>query len=342
VSLAIMRIAKIKSPQQLGRVLAHNLRANPGSAPHADPARRTENRALRGAKSAPEAAEAARARLAALPRFRRDAVQAVEVFMGASPGFFETGTKAALRAWRDQSLRWLEDTWGRENIVSAVLHDDERSPHIQAVVLPIHDGRLRAAHWLDGPEKLSALQDSYAEAVEPAGLRRGMRGSRVRHTDLKTFYRLTASVVRMVKELQPDTPPLPQRGPLGRVSDAEWERLRRDLEVYGQERLQDRARAIVAAVLADSQAGARMGARLAEAERRQLQAEDAAREAEERLRRATETAQRAEQAADLWIEKAREAQRAVKSMEHLLRPKQQPERDSDAAPERRRDYPRGG
>ncbi len=331
-----MRIAKIKSPQQLGRVLAHNLRANRGSAPHADPARRTENRALRGAKWAPEAAEAARATLAALPRFRRDAVQAVEVFMGASPAFFETGTKAALRAWRDQSVRWLEDTWGRENVLSAVLHDDEKSPHIQAVVLPIHDGRLRASHWLDGPQKLTALQDSYAKAVEPAGLRRGMRGSRsrVRHTDLKTFYRLTASVVRMVKELQPDIPPLPKRGPLGRVSDAEWERLRRDLEVYGQERLQDRARAVVSALLADSQAGARMGARLAEAERRQLQAEAAAREAEDRLRRATETAQRAEQAADLWIEKAKEARRSVEAMERLLRPKERPQED-EQPPDRR-------
>ena len=42
-----------------------------------------------------------------------------------------------LDKWCEDNLRYLSDTFGRENIVSAVLHMDEQTPHIHATLVPI-------------------------------------------------------------------------------------------------------------------------------------------------------------------------------------------------------------
>jgi hypothetical protein len=352
VSYAIMRIAKVKSAPQLGRVLTHNLRAHATTAPHADPQKRATNSVLRGATDATSVAATARARLATLPRFRKDAVLAFEVLLTASPVFFD-GPKAHLRAWRDESVRWLEETFGKDNLVSVVLHEDERTPHLQAVVLPIHEGRLRAAHWTDGPAKMSALQDSYAKAVERAGLRRGERRTRVRHTTLKTFYRLADQVLQAVKERPVHAPQMPQRGPLGRVSQADWDRLRGELEELGEQAARDRARALVSGLLADSQAGARLGQRLAILREREAAAAVAASdsEAQARLRadelRALEgEAARAQQQLRAVRVAADEAMRQLRAAQAQMpqqrrRPRAAP--DDERSPDRSRDrYERGG
>lgn len=347
-----MRIAKVKSEPQLGRVLTHNLRAHPTTAPHADPQKRATNRVLRGATDSAAAAATARARLAALPRYRRDAVLAFEVLLTASPQFFD-GPKAQLRAWRDESVRWLEETFGRDQLVSVVLHEDERTPHLQAVVLPIHEGRLRAAHWTDGPAKMSALQDSYATAVERAGLRRGERRTRVRHTTLKTFYRLADQVLRAVKERPVHPPELPQRGPLGRVSQADWERLRVELKELGEQAAKDRARALVAGLLADSQAGARVGQRLAVARERAERAEqivERQRQAFDARQVELEAVQRQLSARQAELQEAERRLRAAQAqMPQRLRHRPQdgrPDRLDDRSGDRDRDdrdrYERGG
>ena len=47
--------------------------------------------------------------------------------------------------WANDSLEWLQDTFGKDNIVSAVLHRDETSSHIHAALIPIVTGERRKA-----------------------------------------------------------------------------------------------------------------------------------------------------------------------------------------------------
>ena len=47
--------------------------------------------------------------------------------------------------WCDDNLKWLKETFGEENLVSAVLHMDEKTPHIHATVIPIVSGERRKA-----------------------------------------------------------------------------------------------------------------------------------------------------------------------------------------------------
>lgn len=48
-----------------------------------------------------------------------------------------------LKAWCADNLEWLRQTFGAENVVSAVLHMDEATPHIHAAVVPIVTGERR-------------------------------------------------------------------------------------------------------------------------------------------------------------------------------------------------------
>jgi len=236
-SYAIMRTEKVKTMADVGARAAHNMRASQKAAPHADPTKREANQVLIGPKTAPEVVEAVRAKLDQVPKFRKDAIRAVEIVLTASPEFFKPSAKDSdLRAWRIASIAWLRETWGADNVVSAVLHLDESTPHIQALLVPVHGGKLRASHWLDGPVKMGQLQDSYAKAVSPVGLKRGeKRAVPVEHQPVKDFYAAT----QRVKRLKPGPRvKLPHRGTLGLVSTAAWTKLERDLDTQNQ-RLDD-------------------------------------------------------------------------------------------------------
>jgi hypothetical protein len=72
---------------------------------------------------------------------------------------------AKLRDFSHAVRDWLVAEFGEANVVSVVLHADESTPHIQAVVVPIKDGKLCAKHWLDGPARLSKLWSRSHAAV---------------------------------------------------------------------------------------------------------------------------------------------------------------------------------
>lgn len=42
-----------------------------------------------------------------------------------------------LDQWIKANLSWLKDTFGEENLVSCVLHMDEKTPHLHATIIPI-------------------------------------------------------------------------------------------------------------------------------------------------------------------------------------------------------------
>jgi hypothetical protein len=50
-----------------------------------------------------------------------------------------------LNDWCNNNLDWLKKTFGADNLVSAVLHLDEKTPHIHATVVPIVTGERRKA-----------------------------------------------------------------------------------------------------------------------------------------------------------------------------------------------------
>jgi len=185
---AVLRVAKLKTMGEIGALGKHNERTR--ETPNADDTRRQENVRLIG--SGDWMADA-QARLDDAPKIRSNAVLAIEHVMTASRDFYQEGDDATragrLVEWTERSMAWLRERYGDENVVAAVLHKDEQTPHIQALVVPLHDEcGLNAKYWIGGRAKLSAMQDSYADAMRDLGLERGVRGSVADHQTVKEFY----------------------------------------------------------------------------------------------------------------------------------------------------------
>ena len=89
---------------------------------------------------------------------------------------------------------------GEENVISMTYHGDESTPHIHGIVIPMNGDRLSANHYIGNRQKLRELQDSYGKCMEPLGLKRGLRNSIAKHTDIKKFY------ARLNKELEKELP----------------------------------------------------------------------------------------------------------------------------------------
>ena len=127
---------------------------------------------------------------------KHSAVLAFEMTLSASPEYFRPDNPGAagewqtdkLEAWEALSAQWLKDNYG-DNLVRATFHRDESTPHIHAVIVPLNEkGHINAKNYIGGRDKLIALQDSYAEAMQPLGLSRGIRGSRVQHEKIQDYY----------------------------------------------------------------------------------------------------------------------------------------------------------
>ena len=112
-----------------------------------------------------------------ITKVRKNAVLEIGVVMKVTKGFEKLPKGFDLEKWKSDSMKWLEDTFGKENVLSAVYHGDEFTPHIQASIIPItKDGRLSSKDFLPDWTAYSRAQDTYYEAVKQDGLYRGIKG----------------------------------------------------------------------------------------------------------------------------------------------------------------------
>jgi hypothetical protein len=128
-----------------------------------------------------------------LPRLRTDAVRAVELVLTASPEAFPRAADHRAKdvrdsPWRRDNLAFVLDRFGEKNVLGFTLHQDEITPHIHCVVVPITaDGRL-SCRDVFSPASLRQLQTDYAQAMAPHGLKRGIRYSTACHEDVRRYY----------------------------------------------------------------------------------------------------------------------------------------------------------
>ncbi len=197
---AFEKTLKIKSVQELGMAYNHNYRK--GDIPaNAENERSYLNEELIQLehKDFNAALNAIKKEHNIVPR--KDAVLALEVIMEPQhvDGSFD------LEAWKKQSAKWVQDYFGKDNVISAVYHADESQPHIHAMVIPVVDGKLRCYKFTNGKDKLSEMQSSYAKAVENLGLERGMEKTPVSY---EVMQKLRATTGKVASE---DLPP-PEQG----------------------------------------------------------------------------------------------------------------------------------
>lgn len=198
----ILRVGKIKATgtSTPGSVMGHLARSRP--TPNADAARTPQNRWLVGSATMDLGAEISRIHKAAAVEPRADAVLANDVLITVSPDWFRkdpsahgTWSPGRLKTFEAEATQLLRKEFGKR-VVAAVLHLDEATPHIQAVVVPIMkapDG-AKDRKWrlsskdMFGPEQLSSLQQAWEDRMRPHGVGPRQIGSRARHVTLREYY----------------------------------------------------------------------------------------------------------------------------------------------------------
>lgn len=188
-SYAIFRVSdkKYKSFQQLAGYQNHMERLIP--VPNSD--RATQNRRLIGTG---DIVGTVREYIKDC-KLRKDSVLARDIILTASPEFFNNATREQKNLWVQKNLQWLKDTFG-DNCVYATLHQDEKTPHISALICAKHYNDNKQTYTLanhiyfGGPAKLSAMQDNYSAAMKDFDLNRGLRFSKAKHIQIRHFYSL--------------------------------------------------------------------------------------------------------------------------------------------------------
>ena len=159
---AILRFAKYKGPE-IGHIESHNERTKEkyASNPDIDTARShlnfhlvTPERKYR-AESEKQIAEAG-------CRTRSDSVRVVEALVTASPEFFKGKKKAEVKAYFAEALDFIQKYQSKETIISAVVHMDEKTPHMHLCFVPLtEDKRLSAKEIVGNKKKLTWWQDEF-------------------------------------------------------------------------------------------------------------------------------------------------------------------------------------
>ena len=161
---AILRFAKYKGPE-ISNIEAHNERTKEkyASNPDVDTSRSHLNFHL----ITPEQkyrAEAERQIKDAGCRTRSDSVRVVEALVTAGPEFFKGKKKAEIKAYFQEALDFIREHQDPKNIISAVVHMDEKTPHMHLSFVPLTaDGRLCAKEIVGNKKKLTQWQDRFWE-----------------------------------------------------------------------------------------------------------------------------------------------------------------------------------
>lgn len=206
----VIRVEKLKSAARISQRVAHAMRDHQPA--NADLTRRPDNQyfmpdAVVGAiKQLPDnlpqndrtkmVLAGWRAKLP--PKFRKDAVQALEFLVTGSHEDMAKLTPKQQTTYLLASADWIIKRFGGDgNLLGVSIHRDETTPHASVFIIPKVGDRLSAKHYLDGPKALAELHTEFNKAVARSfGFERGRIKSPFEHTSIKEFYALGREAMR--------------------------------------------------------------------------------------------------------------------------------------------------
>ena len=159
---AILRFAKYKGPE-IGRIEAHDERTKEkyASNPDVDTSRSSLNFHLVKPHRSYRA-EAEKQIAEAGCRARKDSVRVVETLITASPEFFQGKKPREVKEFFEYALDFIQSKQSSDTIISAVVHVDEKTPHMHLCFVPLtEDKRLSAKDIIGNKKKLTQWQDEF-------------------------------------------------------------------------------------------------------------------------------------------------------------------------------------
>jgi len=130
-------------------------------------------------------------------KLRKNSVIARGLLMTASPNFFKGMSERDLQLWKDDNIKFLKDNFGG-NCIYSILHKDEKTWHIHSLIVPKFYNDKKKTHilsntrYFDGIDKFRQWQDNYSNSIREhfKSLNRGIRYSKQKHIEIKTYYSL--------------------------------------------------------------------------------------------------------------------------------------------------------
>ena len=136
-------------------------------------------------------------------RVRRDSVKFVETLITTSPEFAKAH-ESEMPEYFERALGFLKERVGEENIFSAVVHMDEKTPHMHLCFVPLtKDKRLSAKEILGNKKAMIRWQDDFYACMSERWpeLERGTPAveTKRRHLTPQWYKRVTAMDTKLEK-----------------------------------------------------------------------------------------------------------------------------------------------
>lgn len=143
-------------------------------------------------------------------KVRKDSVKFIDTIVTATPEYLASLPPDKVRRYFERALEFLQQEVGAENIFSAVVHMDERNPHMHLCFVPLtKDNRLSAKEVMGGRDKLIQWQDKFHDymAQEFPQLERGQAAAVTKRKHVPTWlykqaHRLSDEMVQIQRELK--------------------------------------------------------------------------------------------------------------------------------------------
>ena len=142
--------------------------------------------------------------LAPKRKIKDDAVLITSFILGSDKEFFDGISPEAQKQFFADCTDFFSERYGKENVVSAVVHLDESTPHLHFNLMPVTGGRLCAKKLFDRAA-LRELQTNFNEvAGKKYGLKRGKEGSTAKHLDTVAFKakKMTEAAEEKIREAE--------------------------------------------------------------------------------------------------------------------------------------------
>ena len=120
-------------------------------------------------------------------KVRKDAVLMCSFVVGSDREFFGRLSTSEQQQFFVDCTRFFAERYGENNIISAVVHMDETTPHLHLNLIPIANGRLCAKTLFDRKELQDLQTDFHSIVGKKWNLQRGKEGSTAKHLDTAAY-----------------------------------------------------------------------------------------------------------------------------------------------------------
>jgi hypothetical protein len=119
---------------------------------------------------------------------RKDAVLVNELLITSDQEFFEKLSPAEEKRFFEESYKLFSERYGNQNIAYAMVHMDEKTPHLHLGVVPMRDGKLQGKNVFNRQE-LQWIQEEFPKHLQKLGfeVERGEKGSKREHIETQKF-----------------------------------------------------------------------------------------------------------------------------------------------------------